>query len=157
MKNIWLLQYKLIRTLYTYYCFKKCDCFVKFWIHIWMCTIFFEESSTNGLFITYTVKISICKRQKDTKQQIYEINSTVIEITLVSLRFVTLYTTATWIPFKIPLLWLIQQWSPIVFFCHLRCRVLQRDKSQTHYCLVLTFIVNLQTMNTLEVIDYVMQ
>ena len=54
-------------------------------------------------------------------------------ITLVSLRFVTLYATATWIPFKIALLWLIQQWSPIVFFCHLRCRAVQRDKSQTHY------------------------
>ena len=52
---------------------------------------------------------------------------------LVSLRFVTLWATATWIPFKIPLLWLIQQWSPIVFFCHLRCRAVQRDKSQTHY------------------------
>ena len=50
-----------------------------------------------------------------------------------SFRFVTLYATAMWIPFKIPLLWQIQQWSPIVFFCHLRCRALQRDKSQTHY------------------------
>ena len=54
-------------------------------------------------------------------------------LTLVSLRFFTLYATATWIPFKISLLWLIQQWGPIVFFCHLRCRVVQRDKSQTHY------------------------
>ena len=30
---------------------------------------------------------------------------------LASLRFVTLYATATWFPFKFPLLWLIQQWS----------------------------------------------
>ena len=36
-----------------------------------------------------------------------------------------------WIPFKIPLLWLIQQWSPIVFFCYLRCLAVQSDKSQT--------------------------
>ena len=34
---------------------------------------------------------------------------------IVSLRFVSLHATATRIPFKIPLLWLIQQWSPIVF------------------------------------------
>ena len=48
---------------------------------------------------------------------------------IVSLRF----DTTTWIPFKIPLLWLIYQWNPIIFFCHLRCRAVQRDKSQTHY------------------------
>ena len=59
-------------------------------------------------------------------------------MTVVSLRFVPLHATATWIPFKIPLLWLIQQWSPIVFFYHLRCRAVQRGKSQTHYCVVLT-------------------
>ena len=50
-----------------------------------------------------------------------------------SLQFITLYATATWIPFKIPLLWLIQQRSPIVFFCHWHCRAVQRDKSQTHH------------------------
>ena len=56
---------------------------------------------------------------------------------IVSLRFVTLYAKATWIPFKIPPLWLIQQWSPIVFFYHLRCHAdaVQCDKSQTHYIL----------------------
>ena len=42
-----------------------------------------------------------------------------------SLRFNMLYATATWISFKIALLCLIQQWSPIVFFCHLPCPVVQ--------------------------------
>ena len=50
-----------------------------------------------------------------------------------SLRFVTLYPTATQISFKILLLWLIKQWSSIWFFFHLRCRAVQRDKSQTHH------------------------
>ena len=55
---------------------------------------------------------------------------------LVSLRFNTLYAKATWISFKIALLWLIQQEEPsLVFFCHLRCRAVQRLKSQTHHCL----------------------
>ena len=38
----------------------------------------------------------------------------------------TLYATATWNPFKLTLLGLIRQWSPMVFFCHLRCRGVQR-------------------------------
>ena len=42
-----------------------------------------------------------------------------------------------WNPFKIPLLWLIQQWSPIVFFCNLRCHAVQRHKSQTHNSLII--------------------
>ena len=57
-----------------------------------------------------------------------------------NLRFVTVYATATWIPFKIPLPWLIQQRSPIVFFCYLRCRAVQHDKSQTHSCFSSSFV-----------------
>ena len=56
-------------------------------------------------------------------------------LSIVSLRFVPLYAMVTWVPFKIPL-WLIQQWRPFVFFCHLRCRAVQHDKSQTHYSLL---------------------
>ena len=37
-----------------------------------------------------------------------------------------------WIPFKIPLQWLITCWSPFVFFWNLRCHAVQRDKLQTH-------------------------
>ena len=56
-----------------------------------------------------------------------------VMFSIVNLRFVPLYSTATRIPFKVFLLWLIQQWSSIVLFCHQRCRAVQRDKSQTHY------------------------
>ena len=42
-------------------------------------------------------------------------------------------TTATWIPFQNPLLWLIQQWSPIVFFCHytLPCCTMWQNRELT--------------------------
>ena len=65
-----------------------------------------------------------------------DLKSDGVQLSLVSFRFVALYAMATWISFKISLLWLIQQWSLIVFFCHLRCRVVQRDKSQTQYYLI---------------------
>ena len=45
----------------------------------------------------------------------------------------------TIIPFKV-LLWLIQQWSSIVFLCHLYFSALQRDKLLTHYYFKLYFV-----------------
>ena len=69
----------------------------------------------------------------ETKEVLFH---TVLYHILVSLRFVTLYATATWIPFKIPLLCLIQQWIRIAFFCHLRCRAMTNRK--------LTFNVDFQ-------------
>ena len=42
-----------------------------------------------------------------------------------------LYATATWSLFKISLLWLIKQWSSVVFFCHLRCRVARSNRKLT--------------------------
>ena len=59
----------------------------------------------------------------------------VLQKIIVSLWFGTLCATATWVSFKIALLWLIQQWSHFVFFCHLRCRAVQPVKSQTHFYL----------------------
>ena len=37
----------------------------------------------------------------------------------------TLYATAMWSTFKITLLWIIWQWSPVVFLCHSRCSGVQ--------------------------------
>ena len=43
----------------------------------------------------------------------------------------TLYATATWNPFTLPVLWLIRQWVAIVFFCHLRWRGVRANRKRS--------------------------
>ena len=87
------------------------------------------------------------------------IHRTVLWRTLVSLQLATLYATATWIPFKIPLPWLYQQWSLIVFFCHftLPCRSTRQIANPLLFYLHpldrLTFVIELWNTSTRESIN----